>query len=70
MAEGLEPEECDHSLDTIEHTDSYDIQLQLQRSREEESELLEVDNAEESETSPRYAQKINSNMCLKIKKSI
>ena len=58
MAEELELEECDHSLDTIEHTDSYDIQLQLQRSREED--------AEESETSLRYAQEINSNTCLKM----
>ena len=43
----LDLDECDNALDAIEHTDSYHLQLQLQRNRED-SERLEVVDAEGS----------------------
>ena len=55
--EDLEREMEELECDSIEHTDSYDLQLQFQRSKEEETSGngdLEVVDAEESLTSLGY----------------
>ena len=50
LEEEDEPDDCDQSLDTIEHTDSYHLQLQRTRDEAQGEGDLEIVDAEDSLT--------------------